>query len=438
MWKLIATCKKDLLLLWRDRAGLLVLFLMPLVLVLVVALVQNDVMQATGETRVTVLFVDEDQGSVGRELQQSLEQNPGIDLRATHADMPLTRGRAQQLINAGTYQFGVILPSGLSAGFERNMRRQVGALLGFGGGEVPSASADTSRIELLFDPAVQSVFRTAVTSSLQYALLGLESVQKGALLQKSLGQSLSSNAPSSGTQISGAGAEPSQGAALLRVGSAAAGDLQRELRPNAVQQNVPAWALFGMFFIVVPLSGTLLRERQEGTLSRLLTVPVSYRVLLAGKLSAYVGVCLLQFALMLLAGRYVLPLFGTPVLEMGPHPGAVFVLGLSAALAACGYGLMLGTLARSYDQASMFGAVSVVIAAALGGVMVPVYVMPAAMQTLSHVSPLAWGLNGFVELFVRGGDLRSVVPHIAALLGFFALTSLVALGAFKYHSRHGG
>ena len=60
------------------------------------------------------------------------------------------------------------------------------------------------------------------------------------------------------------------------------------------------------------------------------------------------------------------------------------------------------------------------------------------MQTLSHISPLAWGLNGFVELFVRGGDLYSVVPHVGALLGFFVLTSLVALGAFKYHSRHGG
>jgi len=80
----------------------------------------------------------------------------------------------------------------------------------------------------------------------------------------------------------------------------------------------------------------------------------------------------------------------------------------------------------------------VVIAAAIGGVMVPVYVMPTAMQTLSQISPLAWGLNGFVELFVRGGDLRSIVPNIAALLGFFISTSLVALGAFMYHSRRGG
>lgn len=428
MWKLIATCRKELLLLWRDRAGLLVLFLMPLVLVIVVALVQNNVMQATGENRVAVLFVDEDRGRVGTLLKQTMEQNPGIDILTTHADKPLTRSRARSLINTGTYQFGVVLPSGLSNAFEHDMRRQVGALLGFGAGEEQAPQALTTQIQLLFDPAVQSVFRTAVTSSLEYALLVLESVQKGKLIQKSLGQN-------QGRRVD---EESSQGTILLKLQSTVAGDSQSLLRPNAVQHNVPAWALFGMFFIVVPLAGSLLRERQEGTLGRLLTLPVSYRVLLAGRLCAYVGVCMLQFFLMLFAGRYVLPLFGTPMLEIGAHPGAVFVLALSAALAACGYGLMLGTLARSYDQASMFGAVSVVIAAALGGVMVPVYVMPAAMQSLSLISPLAWGLNGFVELFVRGGDLCSVGPSVVALLGFFALTSLVALGAFKYHSRHGG
>jgi|AntRauTorckE6833_2_1112554.scaffolds.fasta_scaffold03342_6 ABC-2 type transport system permease protein len=428
MWTLLATCKKDLLLLWRDRAGLLVLFLMPLVLVIMVALVQNNVMQATGENRIVVLFVDEDQGEVGTQLQQMLEQNPGIALLTTHADAPLTRHRAQRLINAGDYQFGIVLPPGLSAAFEHDMRRQVGGLLGFGGGENRVSEAPIPQIQLLFDPAVQSVFRTAVTSSLEYAVLGLESAQKGALLQKSLGQSMGRNA----------GTQPPPGGALLQVEPAAAGDPQGVLRPNAVQHNVPAWALFGMFFIVVPLAGALLRERHEGTLSRLLTLPVAYRGLLAGKLCAYVGVCMLQFILMLLAGRYILPLFGTPMLDLGAHPAAVFVLALSAALAACGYGLMLGTLARSYDQASMFGAVSVVIAAAIGGVMVPVYVMPTAMQTLSQISPLAWGLNGFVELFVRGGDLRSIVPNIAALLGFFISTSLVALGAFMYHSRRGG
>ncbi|MFA5516107.1 MAG: ABC transporter permease, partial [Desulfuromonadales bacterium] len=207
--------------------------------------------------------------------------------------------------------------------------------------------------------------------------------------------------------------------------------------PTAVQQNVPAWALFGMFFIVVPLSGTLLRERQEGTLLRLRTIAVSPLLLLAGKVAAYVLVCLGQFLFMLLVGAAILPLFGTPVLDIGNQPAAVFFLALCAALAATGFGILVGTLVGSYEQASMVGPVAVVLAAALGGVMVPVYVMPKAMAAISVFSPLAWGLNGFIELFVRGGDFSAVLPNALGLLAFFAATLGIAWLAFLRRSRSG-
>jgi ABC-2 type transport system permease protein len=193
-------------------------------------------------------------------------------------------------------------------------------------------------------------------------------------------------------------------------------------RPTAAQQNVPAWALFGMFFIVVPLSGSLIRERQTGTLRRLMTMPVSPLALLTGKLCAYVLVCLVQFALMLGAGCFVLPLLGTSGLVLDHQILTVAPIAIAAALAATGYGIMVGTLAKSYEQASMFGAVSVVIAAALGGIMIPVYVMPRYMQDLSAVSPLAWGLNAFQDVFVRGGNLGTVSREISFLLLFFVVT----------------
>ncbi len=207
--------------------------------------------------------------------------------------------------------------------------------------------------------------------------------------------------------------------------------------PNAVQQNVPAWALFGMFFIVVPLSGNLIRERQEGTLQRLLSIPVSYWSLLGGKLMAYVAVCLVQFGLMLLVGKTLLPLLGTPVLDLGSQPLAVAFLALCAALAASGYGILIGTLVRSYEQASMFGAVSVVVAAAIGGIMVPVYVMPKAMQTLSVLSPLGWGLDGFLDIFVRRAGLWDIMDNALALLAFFAVTLTVGWASF-YRGCRGG
>jgi len=123
-------------------------------------------------------------------------------------------------------------------------------------------------------------------------------------------------------------------------------------------------------------------------------------------------------------------------LELGSAPLALLVVAISAALAACGYGILVGVLARSYDQASTFGAVSVVIAAAMGGVMVPVYVMPRAMQDLSVVSPLGWGLDAFLEIFVRDGDVASVLPRVAAL-GVFFLICIVAASLILRRLRRG-
>jgi ABC-2 type transport system permease protein len=205
--------------------------------------------------------------------------------------------------------------------------------------------------------------------------------------------------------------------------------------PSTMQQNIPAWTIFGMFFIVVPLGGSLIRERQSGTLARLLAMPVSPFTILSGKIIAYVIICLIQFFLILVVGKTLLPLLGTPVLYMGQSIFGIILITLCSALAACGYGILIGTLARTYEQASMFGAVSVVIAAALGGIMVPIYVMPKLMQNISLFSPLSWGLTGYITLFVRGGGLLSVIREISLLLGFFIATTFCAWFTLFYREK---
>ena len=196
--------------------------------------------------------------------------------------------------------------------------------------------------------------------------------------------------------------------------------------PSSVQQNVPAWSLFGIFFIVVPLAGSLLGERRSTTIKRLFSMPVSPLTLLVGKVVAYVLVCLAQCGLILMIGKYLLPALGTPAFEIGPQPLAALVVTLCAILAATGYGTLLGVVARTYAQSAMFGAISVVVAAALGGVMVPVYAMPKLMQVISVVSPLNWGLEAFLDIFVRGGSLATVVGQLVGLLAFFMVSMLLA------------
>jgi len=431
---LLALIGKELLLLRRDRGGLLVLFVMPVLLVLVLSLLQDNLFRATGETASRALLVNRDRGDQGAELARLLAATGTLDLVEELGGKPLTTEKARRRVHAGDYQFALVIPADFSEGLQQRAVAAVRKSWNDGKG----APGEPLKLQLLFDPTVRGVYRSAVTNALQRGLLGLESARKGEtfgrllpqLLQQRLQGEYGDYAPDLGAELPRLNGEW-LATPLLGLQEESAYPQRYARLPTSVQQNVPAWTLFGMFFIVIPLAGTLIRERQEGTLRRLLTMPVNPALLLLGKMFAYQLICLLQLLLMLAVGRYLLPLLGAPVLEIGSSPLALLLLGLSAALAACSYGILVGTLARSYEQASTFGAVSVVIAAAMGGVMVPVYVMPRLMQQLSVLSPLNWGLEAFLDVFVRGAGVAEVLPHAAALWAFATGCLLLALVAFS-------
>ncbi len=434
-----ATIIKELLELARDRAGLLVLLVMPMALVLIISLVQDNVMQATGEAPIRVLFVDIDRSFLGEAIARQLKNSGGIELVTQIMGTTVSEETAKKSVVKGDYQFSIIIPAGTGAAFKEKIRSRAKSTIIIKGKAaskaLPSDGERQAGVTVYFDPAVQGTFRTAVINALRMVVLGIEFQEQAAALSVVFPVELEKAVSEMMRPLMGESSAPipppelnfsMDTAPVLRLTEESAINSRLLKRPTAAQQNVPAWALFGMFFIVVPLSGSLIRERQSGSLARLMTMPVSPVTILIGKICAYLFVCLVQFALMLLAGAYLLPLLGPSGLEIGPELVSIIPVVLAASLAASGYGLMVGTLAKTYEQASMFGAVSIVIAAALGGIMVPVYVMPRYMQELSNCSPLAWGLTAFQDILVRGGSLRTVLPEMSYLMLFFTVTVTIS------------
>lgn len=434
-----ATIIKELLELRRDRAGLLVLLVMPMALVLIVSLVQDNVMQATGESAIRVLFVDNDRSFLGENIAKLLKSGGGLELTTKINGEPVTEEAAKRAVLKGEFQFSIIIPAGTGATFKEKIRKRADSTIIIKGKKrAESKKLSSTReagITVYFDPAVQGAFRTAVVNALERVVSGIEFQEQAAALSTSFPKELKKSMNEIMKPLIGDSSTPiptpdlsfkMDTTPVLKLTEETALNGHILKKPTAAQQNVPAWALFGMFFIVVPLSGSLIRERQSGALKRLMTMPVSPLSILIGKICAYLLVCLLQFALMLAAGSYLLPLLGTAGLEIGPEVVTIIPVVLAASLAATGYGLMVGSLARTYEQASMFGAVSVVIAAALGGIMMPVYVMPRTMQDISAFSPLSWGLTAFQDILVRGGSLQSALPEVLYLLFFFVATITVS------------
>jgi ABC-2 type transport system permease protein len=138
-------------------------------------------------------------------------------------------------------------------------------------------------------------------------------------------------------------------------------------------------------------------------------------------------VCFLQFVLILLMGVYLFPLLGLPSLVVQGRIFSLSVMAVAAALAAIGYGISVGTIARTHQQAAIFASISVVILAAVGGIWVPVFMMPPLFRQISVASPMNWGLNGFYDILVRSAGLADVIHYGIWMLLFSCGCLLVAL-----------
>jgi ABC-2 type transport system permease protein len=422
MLKIITAAVKELVLLKRDRAGLLVLFLMPALLVIVITLVQENVMELTGQKKTLVLFLDLDEGDLGKSLRQQLETG---QLEIVVWDKrQKTKEDIQAAVAEGEYQVGVIIPEGST----RKVQEETALL--FQKDRPPEKNSPASQVPVLvyFDPGVMPGFRTGLTAQLQMALEAIAIKTKMEELDRELHSLLDSlGVAEDFAPLPSAGLSELTQRPLFILKDNRAGSGPTEVPPyNPVQQNVPAWALFGMFFTSIPIAGAILQERKSGIWIRLASLPVSNLLLFAGKVVAYLGVCFCQFLLVGLIGTFLFSYMGLPAFTVSGNLAAVLVIVFFSSLAACGFGIFLGMVCGSYEQASTLGSTAVVAAAALGGVMVPVYAMPQMMQRLSIISPLNWGLTAFHDLLVRGNSLSAIWDDLGRLMLFFLLTIFLA------------
>ncbi|MFH1159918.1 MAG: ABC transporter permease [bacterium] len=421
VFKYFAAFRKEWLILVRDIAGLILLFVMPMVMVVILALVQEFGWSSISkEPQIPVLFVDADHDSLGVQMKKGLSEEKVFKLVTEIDSVPVSQETARQLVLAGTFQIGIIIPEHAT----QRMRAKVQLLVNqtmlrllYPAGDFLTdvSNTDSVKVIIYFDPAVRKYFRSAFISKVQAYNAKIESLTIFETFQDELRKSFPYfTMPVSDYQEA------------LYFTEVYPSGKKEVILPTTTQHNVPSWAIFAMFFIVIPLTSSIIKEREEGSLIRLLTSPVSYFTIFMAKVGVYLIVCFVQFVLMVLAGIYILPLFNMPPLELGTHYLALIIMTIASSLSALGYGIMVGTIARTHQQAAAFGSVSVVVLAALGGLWVPTYLMPDFMRHVASYSPLNWAHAGFLDIWLRGDSLGDIVPYVLKLFIFFAVTVSIA------------
>lgn len=406
--KLLYSIYKEYKVLTRDRAGLAITFIMPTVLILIITLIQDTTFRSVNEASVPLLIVDRDHDSLSNTLEKSLINSKFFVITKKQ----LSDEETKKEIATGHFFIGIIVPKNTSKKLREKSSARIGKLLsGFSGDTtVVQEPIDTSKlkVQLYFDPITKKSFKTTISNSIERIISQIEMQSMVSSLNEKMKESFPLATPAKLKMTP-----------IVSLTEEYASYNNSSIIPNSVQHNVPAWTLFAMFFICIPLAGNIIRERDDGSAFRLLTMPGSYMIVILGKMLTYVIVSLIQFALMLCVGVFILPLLGLPELNIGNNLPVLFLVAFSSGLAATGFGLLVGTVATSHDQASLFGAVFVIILAAIGGIWVPTFVMPEVMKKIAVISPLNWGLEAFYGIFLRNFGFKEIFPEVAKLLVFF-------------------
>jgi ABC-2 type transport system permease protein len=407
---------KDFLVIIRDRGGLAMLFIMPMALVLIMTSLQDSTFRSINESGIKLIILNNDPDSLGMAIEQEIiHSNFFKTYRDIDGQVP-TEQSVKESVASGHYQIGIVIPAFATQHIRDRVKNNVADI--FSGDTAKNrVMPDSVTIMLYVDPATRSSLRSTLQGTIrEYA----DQVESRIVLNELT------------REINTRLMMPVNNLNLVRQETVSYKEVyvargNKTVVPNSVQHNVPAWTLFAMFFIVIPFASAMIKEREDGSLARLLTMPCSYTGIMISKIIVYLVVCFLQFVLIMLMGIYLFPVFGLPSLVVQDRLTGLSVMALAAALAAIGYGVSVGTIARTHQQAAIFASISVVILAAVGGIWVPVFMMPPLFRKISVVSPLNWGLNGFYDILVRNAGLADVIHYGIWMILFCVVCLLVAL-----------
>ncbi|SMC93962.1 ABC transporter permease [Chryseobacterium sp. YR221] len=411
LYKLWRSFIKEILLLKRDIGGIVIIFVMPLLLIVTITLIQDSTFKNLEGSKIPIIFIDNDQSEVSKSIKGELENSKTFQLLTNFNEKS-----AQKAVFSGEYQMAIVIPENLTKDLNTNIDSKVQTIVSSFGLETDTAAvkktdSKTKEIHLYFDPATNAGFKNSVMNSVNKMVFEIENKKIYKAFQDQLGttENLSENK----NLISFKEITPKKG--------------KMDVMPNSVQHNVPAWALFAIFFIVVPLSINLVKEKSQGTSVRARISPTPYFVHILGKTFTYLIICIIQFLLMVAVGIYLFPYMDLPAFDVSGKMFQLITVTLFSGLAAIGFGVLLGTIADTQEQSAPFGATSVVVLAAIGGIWVPVFLMPEFMQTVAKFSPMNWGLNAYYDIILRNSGIGGIAKELIFLFVFYLVTISISI-----------
>ena len=406
MYKLWTSIKKEYRLLINDKTGLALMFIMPLLLVVIITIIQDSAFNAVNDNRISLLLVDKDKGKSSQGLKEMLINGQMFDI-TEKSDISLEKLETD--VKNNKYFTGLYIEEEFSEKLEMNSKQMSKKFLAHLGlyDEVDSDSAELPLVHFFNDPALQDNYSESILKVIYSYLNIIEISQMVEGLYVEMGEESIPDEIKKGLFDNN-----------IEIKRSVNSVDDSDLLPNSTQHNVPAWTIFAMFFMVVSLGTNISQEKSSGAFVRLRTIPTHFGLIMLSKQVVFMAVGILQVFLIFAVGTFLFPLIGLYQLSIPSNIIGLIAVVLVSAFAAVSYAVMLGSIANTPEQSNGFGAISIIIFAAIGGIWVPTFVMPDYMKIISQISPLHWCLEGFYTLFLRNGAWSMLAKPLYILIVF--------------------
>jgi len=387
-----------LLRMWHGRTEILLTFVVPIAFFTIFAFIFDEQIGLGKSPRVNLALVDEDDTELSREFVSALAEWETLRIYAPaeHAEglfVFTSTEPARDLVLGGTLPLAVVIPEGWTASLTNPEKGAVSLLL----------LADSS------DPVATQV----VTALLRQT--------SGQIMGERARQQIRSFLSLSPDQFAESPVSLFAAPVAIDVVDLFAADKSNPV----VSMYAAGIAVMFLLFGAVGNSGTLLEEEENQTLERLMCSELSMVQLLAGKWLLMTIVGIIQVTIMFAWAQLA---FGVDLLG---HLSGFAVMTVVTAGAASSFALALAALCRNRAQLNAVAVILILCMSALGGSMVPRYVMSETMQQIGRITFNAWALDGYIKVFWRNLSIGELAPELTVL----TVTAIVLFGVARLLAR---
>lgn len=394
--------RKDLKLIFRDRTALIFLFGLPVIFALLFGMIYRG-NGGSGALHISVQVVDKDRSVESRATIKNM-QNAGITVHPLKPEP----GIAKKVQN-GQFHDVLIIPQGYGASIHSWAHNTLDS------SAIPSGANGKPALTLLVDPA-QAQLESILVAMLNGASMRTASTEKVKYLLKAF--------PASRSLISALTQQGKKTAPfVLNVNDKASGT--RSIKPTPGDEQMPGLIIYFLFFMANSVALTLIEERKEGTLRRMLSSPLSSSSLLTGKLLARATVGILQLSLLILLGVFTMHMHITVA------PFGMALIYLLCIYAATGMGLLIATVGRTQEQIQGMVTMLLLVMGLFSGCLLPRELLPKFMRQISYITPHAWALKAVDDLLLRRLNFTSALVPLGVLFLFGTVFYVLALARFR-------